>query len=230
MKAYEVFDSQAQSYDAPRRRLIPRFEEFYHAVEEMLPFDPEDSFRVLDLGAGTGLLSHGLKQAFPNCSVTIQDASENMLAVARERFAGDTGGSTGGEVSFLKSDYTRDPLPRGFHAVVSALSIHHLTGPEKQRLFEQVAEILEPGGVFVNADQRLGDTPRLERIYHEHWLDNVRRTASPEEIEASLERKKADKMSTLGDQLRWLEAAGFRDVDCRYAHYSFVVFGGFRGQ
>jgi tRNA (cmo5U34)-methyltransferase len=37
---------------------------------------------------------------------------------------------------------------------------------------------------------------------------------------------KEDRMATLGSQLRWLEEAGFREVDCWYKSYNFAVFGG----
>lgn len=35
-------------------------------------------------------------------------------------------------------------------------------------------------------------------------------------------------MATLDIQLRWLEAAGFQNVDCWYKNFSFTVFGGYR--
>jgi len=35
-------------------------------------------------------------------------------------------------------------------------------------------------------------------------------------------------MAPLDIQLRWLEAAGFQDVDCWYKNFSFAVFGGHR--
>jgi tRNA (cmo5U34)-methyltransferase len=37
---------------------------------------------------------------------------------------------------------------------------------------------------------------------------------------------KADKTSTLEDQMAWLRAAGFTDVDCWYKQYRFAVYSG----
>jgi tRNA (cmo5U34)-methyltransferase len=39
---------------------------------------------------------------------------------------------------------------------------------------------------------------------------------------------KYDRMAPLNTQLRWLEEAGFQDVDCWYKNFSFAVFGGHR--
>jgi tRNA (cmo5U34)-methyltransferase len=35
-----------------------------------------------------------------------------------------------------------------------------------------------------------------------------------------------DRMAPLEDQLGWLEATGFVDIDCWYKNFSFAVFGG----
>ena len=50
-----------------------------------LPFESEDSFRVLDLGAGGGALSREILTNFPNAQIVCQDFSEVMLGHARQR-------------------------------------------------------------------------------------------------------------------------------------------------
>jgi tRNA (cmo5U34)-methyltransferase len=83
--------------------------------------------------------------------------------------------------------------------------------------------------MFVNADQVLGKTPELERLYRQHWLDCVCAIGiSDEELKAAKKRMEYDRMAPLDIQLRWLEAAGFQDVDCWYKNFSFAVFGGHR--
>jgi tRNA (cmo5U34)-methyltransferase len=60
-----IFDAAARDYDRLRRQLIPEFNEFYGWVLEVLPFEREAEISILDLGAGTGLLSGLLAQAYP---------------------------------------------------------------------------------------------------------------------------------------------------------------------
>jgi len=55
--ATAVFSDYAQDYDAPRRRLIPVFDEFYGVAVECLRLTAGPIRRLLDLGAGTGLMA-----------------------------------------------------------------------------------------------------------------------------------------------------------------------------
>lgn len=53
------------------------------------------------------------------------------------------------------------------------------------------------------------------------------RTPRPsEEIDAAIERRNMDLDAPLTDQLRWMEEAGFRDMDCMYKYLDFAVFFG----
>jgi tRNA (cmo5U34)-methyltransferase len=215
MGVRETFDRFARSYDRSRRQLVPGFDAFYGTALGRLPFDREDDVRLLDLGAGTGLLSALIADAFPRARIELVDISDAMLARARERFDGES------RFRFRRLDYLEEPLEGPYDAVVSALSIHHATHSAKAELFREVARALVPGGVFVNADQVLGDL--------DSWLCEVRESGvSERDLASARERMREDRPSTVEDQLRWLEAAGFRDVDCWYRSHIFAVFGGSR--
>jgi tRNA (cmo5U34)-methyltransferase len=54
-EAVAAFDGAAGAYDGPRRRLIPGFDDFY-GVAASLAASVQPA-RVLDLGAGTGILA-----------------------------------------------------------------------------------------------------------------------------------------------------------------------------
>ncbi|MEA5098756.1 MAG: class I SAM-dependent methyltransferase [Burkholderiaceae bacterium] len=216
------FDASASTYDGTRRQLIPCFDEFYGSALALMPFRPEDRFRVLDLGAGTGLFSALVLDRFPKAQLTLVDIAEAMLSKARERFAG-----VSGQCEFVVEDYSTAPLPGRFDVVVSALSIHHLTNSLKATLFRRIYDVLPAGGMFINADQALGPTPDIETIYRDVWIKQVRsRGVTDQTLAAALERMKEDKMAPLADQLGWLEKAGFKQVDCWYKNYSFVVYSG----
>lgn len=218
-----VFDASARGYDRARRQLVPKFDEVYGAVLGAIPYGTGDGFRVLDLGAGTGLLSAMVAEAFPNARLTLVDFSEGMLGEARRRFAS----YGGGRFAFSVLDYAREDLRGEYEVVVSALSIHHLEDEDKRRVFRKVYGVLVGGGVFVNADQVLGPTPEIEGRYHEWWLHEAREGGvSEEDLAASLERIKQDKNATLEAQMAWLGEAGFEAVDCPYKNHRFAVYGG----
>lgn len=164
-------------------------------------------------------------RAFPRARITLADLSPRMLDVARQRFADEPG-----RLELRVMDYAEEPLFGEYDAVVSALSIHHLDGDEKRELFRKVYGILREGGMFVNADQVLGETSETEARYRrEAWLRQVReRGVSEGDLSAALVRMREDKMSTLDEQRAWLEEAGFRRIGCWYKDYSFAVYGGYR--
>ncbi|MBN1103867.1 MAG: class I SAM-dependent methyltransferase, partial [Deltaproteobacteria bacterium] len=208
-------------YDGQRRRVIPCFDDFYRTAVDMIPFDPEDAFTVLDLGAGTGLLSALILGRFPKAGITLLDFSEKMLEKARERFQTKKG------VRFCTLDYARSPLPRHFHLVVSAMSIHHLTDADKRGLFQGIYEALLPEGHFIHAELVRGATDFSEAVHRRVWLGHLERTGLTEEqVSVILERMTYDKTAPLEAQLTWLREAGFADVDCYFKYHNFAVYTG----
>ena len=220
-----LFDEAAGGYDEARRRLVPGLDGLYTALLEGVPFGVDEPIKVLDLGAGTGLLSAEISGRFPRAGITLVDLSVEMLRVARRRFAREPG-----LFEFRVMDFARKDLPAGYDLVVSALAVHHLTDGDKRELFERVFGALVAGGLFVNLDQVLGETPEEEARYEEWWLRNAREAgASEEDLAAAFRRMRADKSATLGAQLRWLEEAGFDSVGCAYKDHRFAVYGGRKG-
>jgi len=223
-----LFGEAARDYDRARRQLVPGFDRFYGAALESVPFMEGQEIKVLDLGAGTGLLSAMVAEKFPRSRVTLVDISVEMLRVARQRFTREPG-----RFEFRTMDYARKPLPRedgGYDLVVSALSIHHLTHGDKKELFGKVRRSLAVGGYFVNADQIAGDTPEEEMRFRDWWLGRVREAGvSERDLAAALLRMRADWNATLGAQLVWMREAGFGEVDCRYKDHRFAVYSGKKG-
>lgn len=234
-----AFSKHAQSYDQSREQLIPCYGAFYATALEVLVAalasgvqgDNPESVQplILDLGAGTGLTAAMILKALPRARMVLFDASVAMLDQARIRFPG-----TEARISYVTGNFQDDLLLEGadqFDAVFSGLAIHHLEGRRKKVLFDKISMLLKPGGIFVNADQVLGETPEIESRYRSTWLAQVKAAGvSAEALAASLERIKEDRMSPLSEQLGWLHEAGFQQVNCWFKQYSFAVFSGVRNQ
>ena len=221
MTVKEIFDAGATSYDGQRQRVIPCFDDFYNSVIDLIPFYSKDASRVLDLGAGTGLLTALILDRFPDAVLTVLDISEKMLQKAKERFEGKT------RVRFHVMDYSISPLPGEFDLVVSAMSIHHLFDSEKRALFQKIFDVLTPGGGFVHAELVKGATDYSEDLCRKMWLDHLEKAdLTQDQLSVILERMSYDKTAALEAQLNWLRDAGFEDVDCFYRYYNFAVYAG----
>jgi tRNA (cmo5U34)-methyltransferase len=219
-----AFDIAAEDYDRARRRLVPGFDDFYRAAIDLIQFPRESSIKVLDLGAGTGLMAAFVAYNFPSARITMVDISNEMLERARARFE-----LAGERFRFEVSDYGVDRIQERYDVIISALSIHHLTDEQKRSLFNRIHGALNDGGVFVNAEQFRYATPGRHRFHHERWITRVRELGVGErDLAAALERMKFDRAATLEDQLEWMREAGFREIDCAYKNLIFAVYCGIK--
>jgi tRNA (cmo5U34)-methyltransferase len=209
----------ASQYDAPRLRLVPDFDRFYGTAVDLVTELGQPTARILDLGAGTGLLSEAILRALPAAQLTLLDADADMLFLARQRL--------GNKAIYIIADIA-DPLPRGpFDAIVSALAIHHLSDDSKQNLFRGILTRLRPGGLFVNAEQVIGPTEWHTRHYAAAHERASRALGTDDaEWQAALRRMTHDRCSTVEEQLAWLRAAGFERVDLVFKRYRFAVYHG----
>lgn len=214
-----AFSASADQYDASRPRLVPPFDALYGAVVETLRLQDSPPRRVLDLGAGTGLLAGKIHDAFPEAELVLVDGSAEMLGVARERLP---------KATFHQQDMC-DPLPDGeFDAVVSALAIHHLDHDAQRNLFARIHGVLEPHGVFVNAEHVSGPTDALTAHYRRVWTDQCRaRGATEEELDRARGRMEYDRCVDAGSLMRWVLDAGFADCGTVFKWWWFVVIVGF---
>lgn len=149
---------------------------------------------ILDLGVGAGETAARVLAVHEGARLTGVDSSPEMLAGAARILSPD-------RVTFVEADLG-DPLPPGpFDLVVSALAVHHLEGERKAALFERIAAVLAPGGVFVLGDVVVPDDPADAVIENEEGYDFP---------------------SPVPDQLAWLARAGF-EADVVWASRDLAV-------
>lgn len=213
----------AAEYDVSRRRLIPCYDLFYGTAVELASRTVKDKNpSILDIGAGTGLLSEHVLQKFPTANLALLDESAEMLAKAQIRLEQYK------PKVFVQAMTSALPSKK-FHAVISSLAIHHLSDKDKKGLFKRVFDILEPGGIFINAEQILGETPWQQSLFEETHLDGARALgSSEEEIQAAVERMSYDKCSPLQEQILWLKEIGFENAASFFHSFRFAVYAGWK--
>lgn len=218
MNISEQFDIVAQEYDAERKKFLPCFDAFYQDTTDFIARSIAKPHRVLDLGAGTGLLTMYWYSHFPNTEYVLTDVSVGMLDVARKRFHGME------NVTYDVRDYSLSLPGADIDVIISALSIHHLEHSDKQQLFQRIYEKLPEGGVFVNYDQFSGETEAMTCMMDCYWTDGLMHSGlSEQSLERWRERRKFDRECSLQDEITWLKAVGFQTVQCVFSHQKFSV-------
>jgi len=197
--------------------------------------------QVLELCCGEGLLAEQILQAYPHLHYHGLDGSPLMLTKAVQRLSPFTGRVQLEAFDLVENTWRKLDSP--FQAVISSLAIHHLDGAGKQKLFSDVYTMLDQGGAFIIADmvepasdagRRLaadawdevvyqrsmqldGNLAGLDFFQEQQW--NTYRYPDPEDI---------DHPSPLFDQLRWLEQAGFVDVEVHFFLAGHAVFSAWK--
>ena len=139
------FEWDPETYLAQMLAEIPGYEELETAV--VAATEGLHLQTVLELGTGTGETAVRVLAQHPQARWTGLDASEAMLARARERLPRTD----------LRVGRLEDPLPAGlFDLVVPVLAVHHLTGDAKRDLFTRVAQLSDN---FVLGDVVVPDRP-----------------------------------------------------------------------
>ena len=98
--------------------------------------------KVLDACCGTGDLANFAKTIQPLSEVTGADFSENMLAIAKNKF---------NNIKFIQTDITHLPFSdKEFDFVTMGFGLRNISNPEQA--LTEIYRILKPGGKFLHLD------------------------------------------------------------------------------
>ena len=216
----KAFDEAAENYDTNRKEIVPYMELYYNTAVELTK-DFKNP-RIMELGAGTGILTELLHDLHPESAITLVDMSANMLEVARNKFK-DIKNFTYIEDNYLTMDFTDK-----YNIIISSLSIHHLSDKEKYTLYEKIYHSLKDKGVFINADEVMAPTDTLEDLYVEKETMHLfgQKEVNDEEKKQILYRRTLDTPSTQEDNINWLKKIGYKNVDVIYKYYRYFVLYG----
>ena len=214
----EQFNFIAQEYDANRKKFISCFSDYYENTTKFIVSNIEKPRRVLDLGAGTGLLTFFWYQQCSLAEYVLVDIADEMLNVARKRFDGID------NISYQVLDYSEE-LPNGdYDVIISALSIHHLENEDKQKLFAKIYDKLPSGGLFVNYDQFCANKDEINKWFDSYWEGQLAESGLTEhDIELWKERRKLDRECSVAEEIEMRHKSKFQTVECVYSCQKFSV-------
>lgn len=138
-------------WDAQQQLHIPYRDDRFTAIIAALAAFAGETPRVLDLGSGPGSLSVRVLERIPGAEIVAVDADPVLLSIGRASAGAD------GRITFLDADLRGDWLaqvPVGpYDAAVSTTALHWLRLEQLLPFYTRLAEVLRPGGVFLNGDR-----------------------------------------------------------------------------
>ncbi|MFN8636893.1 MAG: class I SAM-dependent methyltransferase [Chloroflexota bacterium] len=192
----------AATWEARMQAFFPHRQQSIEAILTVLvELLPAGRWRILDLGAGTGTLSRALLHRFPTAHVTALDLDPVLMTIGRgalgdgaaERAGHDTArrhatpdpqaaGAHHPHLTWVQADLRSPDWPArlgdspSFDAVVSLATLHHFSPREVGAIYGQLARLIRPGGLLLNAEGLAAGPPssRLARCF-----DEARRRGSP---------------------------------------------------
>jgi|ERR1043166_4767909 tRNA (cmo5U34)-methyltransferase len=223
------FLDHADHYIPERHQLFAAMRSFYrHFILS------RGQGKVCDLGCGDGVLTAELLKENPALDAVLVDGSADMLGAARKRFSAQP------QLQYVQKSFQAMPQEAGdlpqFQFIVSSFAIHHLEPGERKALFAALLHNLERGGWFMNIETALPRHALFTEWYYALWQEWIiahsRRFGLKEDFQ-DVPRKAREnpdnKYTPLADQLRDLEAAGFKAVECHYKNGIFAIYTGQKG-
>jgi tRNA (cmo5U34)-methyltransferase len=231
-------EHNSQAFIDYGRYFVPDREAQIQIMCDLIP-PCADAAHILELCCGEGLLARALLEHFPTCFVHGYDGSPGMLQQAEANLASYQDRFTTQQFDLTAADWRQPPWP--LQAVVSSLALHHLDGGQKQVLFQDVCRMLQSGGIFLIADLVQPTNKQGIEVAAKAWQETVRQRSlkldgnsnafdhfEQQEWNMYLYPDPVDKPSGLFEQLKWLEEAGFREIDVYWMKAGHAIFGGWK--
>lgn len=194
-------------------------------------------FHVVELCCGEGLLARAILKRFTGSYFHGYDGSSTMLEKTRTMLQPFSERFTVHPFDLAAAEWRSFPWP--VQAVVSSLAIHHLDGDQKRALYQDLYRSLAPTGALVIADLIQPAHPAGVHVAARAWDEAVRQAALAQDGTLSAfdvfqhdhwniyhYPDPMDKPAGVYEQLRWLEEAGFSDVDVYWLKAGHAIYGG----
>lgn len=193
----------------------------------------------LDLGCGDGILGRSILSQYPDARGVFLDISETMIKVAQ-----DSVDQSSGKISFILQDFSlkdwiqtlKNDAP--FNVIVSGFSIHHQPDERKKELYQEIFDLLKPGGIFLNLEHISSTSPWGEQLFDELFVDSL--YAYHKKLGNNLSREEVDQkyynrpdkianiLAPVELQCDWLREIGYQNVDCFMKLFEIALFGGIK--
>ncbi len=223
------------------RGAVPLADVHIEVLLRLITSSQKDLECFLDIGCGNGVLSSAILERYPNASATLIDFSKGMLEAAKAQLEGYNKQTTVAEADFAYKDWIKAVQNNApFNVIVSGFAIHHQNDQRKRQVYQEIYDLLQPGGMFINLEHVASHSSWGEKLFEEHFIDSLYTYHSSSQTKKTRDEiaqeyyhrddKKANILAPVEDQCEWLREIGFQNVDCYFKLYEIAIFGGCRPQ
>jgi SAM-dependent methyltransferase len=160
------WQSWVDRWDRMQQRYLVKRAERFEIIVGLIKATQQTVSSVVDLGCGTGSLMLAALEAFPEATVMGIDFDQTMLWLARARLARFRDRSHV-ELIDLRDSSWPQRMTTPVDAVVSATALHWFSPEQVAELYTQIAQIVQGGGIFLNADHVGSDSRVIQRAWEQ---------------------------------------------------------------
>jgi SAM-dependent methyltransferase len=233
-KADTVWKSEtaARNFLEGTRKAIPYAAEQIDVMENVINKAHGGVTRFMDLGCGSGVLGLAIHDRWPDAQGVYVDFSDPMISVAKQLVGPHATLITGdfGDPSWVNLVSDLGP----FDLIVSGFAIHHQEDDRKRGVYQEVYDLLVPGGLFLNLEHVKPASDWTHSLFIDQVNENVFQMYQATGADKTYDQVAAEQearahpnvLVTVEEQMHWLGEIGFVDVDCFFRIYELALFGG----
>lgn len=239
-------------WDRMQERYIAQRYERIRLIIDTIRGTQKKVANILDLGCGAGTLTWAALDAFPGAQVYGVDFDPTLLPLA-EACLVDVSHRTHLILADLRDASWLQLARAKMDAVISATALHWLSPEQLSTLYKQLAGVLRPKGIFLNADHVASDHAPLQQAWEQNrdkiraqrkdldgetWPEFWQSYAQALGLEVGQIHQRVidgwneNESVEQGLPLAWhfdqLRAAGFTSVDCFWRCDCDAIYGGIR--
>ena len=214
--------------------IIPKYKEAHDIMASMLDFEQSRQIRVADLGCGFGDLTTRIMDTFPLSVVFGIDNQPKILERTREKLRESL------DQLFL---YERDLMNNAWmheiehlDAVVSSFTLDCLSEERHQAILKETFNLLSSGGRWVSCEFFRSNDSRVNRVFHDLEMTFIQSALRNGEVtEEQIEQlgtssilRQEHHIVTVDDKVRWLQNAGFQNVEVPWRFLNLAIVSGVR--
>lgn len=151
------------------------FNEYKQIVRRLFPNNLE-KLKILDVGAGNGMLTELILSEFPNAIVTMLDFSVEMLESAKAIF--ETKQIPLDNINFVVNNFIKDDFPNEkYDLIISSYALHHIREIDDLKyVYLKIAKALKKDGTFLCLDYYLetdeDSRKKQVKVAFDKWTQN----------------------------------------------------------